>query len=945
MRAFIDPRSGTAANIITSTPMVPGTGEGNAVTLADLAVLLGRPVSEVSPEVVGDVVRRYVIDNRDVLAIDSTQLGPLHASSVTDSLWQVSAPQVREGIPVRYARLVASLNHGNLVLLGSSMWGNVGTSAQPGITADDAIRIGFAYTGGRLPEDIMWKDPALEFIPHAPAGREIAYQPGGPIGQAYGHRLAWSFGFVRPSEEGRWEVLVDAHAGEVIAFWNVIVSVEKRVKGGVYPAANTEICPSFDRCGTMQSAYPIPWADTGLAAPNDFTNSAGVFDYTSGAVTTTLRGKFYEVTVPGCGTCSNAPATSCGRDSDCPIGGVCNVLLGETVPSGGELDLGGTNAQHRCQTSGASPRNVPSARTACYAANRIAEIARGWLPNNTWLNTTAPNQFLIKAMMPIEMVCLPEGSCIERGGCNAFYDASPPPPDEPHIGFLPGRKDLLDAAEPWVCRPWGEIPSVVDHEWGHALDDNDRPGTPGNGDKSNPGEGYADIAAMYRERASCIAYGVFGTAKGADPGCGTLTSDGTGFNQKLDQDGTPPHCFDDCNGVREADYIKHVDDVPDTPLNFVCSRCLDNVGLALGPCSREVHCDAAPMDQAAWDLVARELIAAPFFYDPATALILANKLFYQGSANIGDWYECDCNGGNSSGCGAGTGYMQWLAADDDNGNILDDTPHMTAIYGAFHKHEIACSPQESASADHLTTKGRVVPPTSYIDTFLSDGVWEILEEGLEAGKSRLEHEWRFDNVLRDVPRNLVLHGWRRSNAEGDDFKFSWSNDRVTWTTIEGAVIDNARPGPIAIYPFGGPYSPTVYIRVHDTRPNGSELDRVNIDLLAIGDKIGLSNRGCSAGPTGAPTLTVTSAGPTSASLTWTAVTGAVGYWVFRGEGHAPCDTARALITNTANTSYVDAEVAPGRQYCYSVTAVGGTGSESSQCFGTTSVCQCVTVGI
>jgi fibronectin type 3 domain-containing protein len=34
--------------------------------------------------------------------------------------------------------------------------------------------------------------------------------------------------------------------------------------------------------------------------------------------------------------------------------------------------------------------------------------------------------------------------------------------------------------------------------------------------------------------------------------------------------------------------------------------------------------------------------------------------------------------------------MQFLATDDDNGNISDGTPHMAAIYAAFNRHGIAC---------------------------------------------------------------------------------------------------------------------------------------------------------------------------------------------------------------------------------------------------------------
>ncbi len=35
--------------------------------------------------------------------------------------------------------------------------------------------------------------------------------------------------------------------------------------------------------------------------------------------------------------------------------------------------------------------------------------------------------------------------------------------------------------------------------------------------------------------------------------------------------------------------------------------------------------------------------------------------------------------------------MQWLATDDDNGNLNDGTPHMTAIFNAFNRHGIACA--------------------------------------------------------------------------------------------------------------------------------------------------------------------------------------------------------------------------------------------------------------
>jgi hypothetical protein len=102
----------------------------------------------------------------------------------------------------------------------------------------------------------------------------------GPVGKGYGHRLVWSFVFSRPPDDARWETLVDAQSGEVLAFQDRNLYVDRQITGGVYPVTSTEICPTNGTCGTMQSGWPMPFADTGFAAPNNFTDSAGVYDYT-----------------------------------------------------------------------------------------------------------------------------------------------------------------------------------------------------------------------------------------------------------------------------------------------------------------------------------------------------------------------------------------------------------------------------------------------------------------------------------------------------------------------------------------------------------------------------------------------------------------------------------------------------------------------------------------
>ena len=90
---FIDPRSGTPANLISSVSMIPGDGVGNTITLPNLATRIGLSLTEVTPEAVGLAVREYVLDHLDVFAIDRRQLGTAHGVRVEEHHWEVSIPQ------------------------------------------------------------------------------------------------------------------------------------------------------------------------------------------------------------------------------------------------------------------------------------------------------------------------------------------------------------------------------------------------------------------------------------------------------------------------------------------------------------------------------------------------------------------------------------------------------------------------------------------------------------------------------------------------------------------------------------------------------------------------------------------------------------------------------------------------------------------------------------
>jgi hypothetical protein len=626
LAVFLDPRSGAATNVMGAFPLLPGDGVGNRVERAELAARLGRAVVRVDADVVAAAARRFVLEHASVLGIDAAQLGPLRASPVTDTLWQLSAPQVVNGVAVRDARLALTISHGNVVTFGTEGWGTVTIGTVPSFPAGKAVDAAFAYAGGRLMADLLPDPgPRLEIIATAPAG---AYA--GPIGDGYTHRLVWSVVFQRPPEDARWETLVDAASGEVLAFQDRNHYVTRQVTGGVYPLTNTGICPTPQTCGELQPGWPMPFADTGLPAPNNVTSTGGLLDFTGLVPTTTLSGPFVDVA------------------------DVCGPLGASSVT--GNIDLGGLNGQHDCTIGdGGGPGNTSASRSAFYELNKLAEQARGWLPTNLWLRSR------LVANVNIAQTC------------NAFWNGST-------VNFYRSGGG---------CGNTGEIAAVFDHEWGHGLDDNDAGGV-----LSNSSEGYADIAAILRLQASCVGHGF---SIGSTPGVCGLTADGTGPNRNESQVAGGLHCDLDCSGVRDADWDKHADHSPDTALGFVCSQC----GGGTGPCGRQVHCAAAPSRQAAWDLVTRDLTAPPFNLDSQTAFLVGNRIFYQGSGNIGAWHACTC-GSSSSGCGATNAYIQWLTADDDNGNLNDGTPHMTALFAAFDRHGIACSaptPVNSGCAD------------------------------------------------------------------------------------------------------------------------------------------------------------------------------------------------------------------------------------------------------
>ena len=86
VRAYIDPRSGTATNLIGAFPLLPGRGVGNRVRVDDLGTRVGYAVREVDRQVVADAALAFVRQQQGVLGIDIAQLGAVRAEPVSPDL-------------------------------------------------------------------------------------------------------------------------------------------------------------------------------------------------------------------------------------------------------------------------------------------------------------------------------------------------------------------------------------------------------------------------------------------------------------------------------------------------------------------------------------------------------------------------------------------------------------------------------------------------------------------------------------------------------------------------------------------------------------------------------------------------------------------------------------------------------------------------------------------
>ncbi len=525
-------------------------------------------------EAARNAFRNFLNDHRQELDIDPGQLSSGLVTVHGDGdVVQIHMQRVVDGIPVRGSYINGVINHGKLALYGTHRWGDVRVSRQPQLSAAAALA---SAQGFLAPHGVTgsWGKDQLLLVP------TVKDQGASEVGKGYGHRLVWQLHPSFAGDQGSWEVLVDAHTGEVLSFEDTNHYAEAKL--GVYPVTNDGIVPD----GVEQAGWPAPFDNISTTGGTITTDTGGNLNAT-GNMTSNLSGQYVRIN------------DNCGAIS---------------LTQSGGIDFG-TSGGTDCVTPGfGGAGNTHASRTGFYELNRIKEMARGQLPGNSWLQQQLTSNMNI------------------NNTCNAFWNGST-------VNFYRSGGG---------CFNTGEIAGVFDHEWGHGMDANDA--SPGIASPS--GEGVADIYTALRLNDSCI---------------------GRNFRSTVCSGNGDP-CLT-CTGVRDIDYLKRASGQP------------HDYSWSNANCGGSVHCVGGVYSEAVWSLWKRELTGAPYNLDNNTAHEVVNRLTFIGAGATGTWFS---GGPPFGGCSSSSGYMNYLAADDDNGNLNDGTPHMTAIFNAFNDQEIAC---------------------------------------------------------------------------------------------------------------------------------------------------------------------------------------------------------------------------------------------------------------
>jgi hypothetical protein len=368
----------------------------------------------------------------------------------------------------------------------------------------------------------------------------------------------------------------------------------------------------FPRTSAGAAELVVPFVDTLISnGSGKTTDLGGNYAYAPGIAATGLAGTNMKLN------------DNCGAPNGSVSGGDGSISLGTST---------GTDC-----TFSTAAHVTRSGRNAFYHLNNVRRMGMKWMPG---FNASGVSWMGGNVTLNVNI----------SDTCNAYWDGSA-------VNFFKSGGG---------CANTGEISDVMQHEWGHGLDQNTKSGSVGDSAK---GEAVADTVALLMTHDSCVGPGFFQSGSG----------------------GETTYCP---SGVRDLARVI-------TAAN-IASNCQKYPQCA-GALGYECHCESHILSGAHWKLA--QLFVSR--YGAEEGWNRFEKGYLHALPSITAYMP------NT----AGNAYDAWMTADDDNGNLTDGTPNADIIFQAFNAQGIAgtqrpqstpvCTPPAAPTATATAGVGKV----------------------------------------------------------------------------------------------------------------------------------------------------------------------------------------------------------------------------------------------
>ncbi len=640
--------------------------------------------------------RQFLTDNQEFLKVDPGALQiDLDSSGTVEAAtgkYRLVFQNTYQGIPILDSYVSMFISHGNMILYGAEHIDKINIRTVPALSRRDAVlrlgqSLGLADGDVRLDHAadlfITLLESQLSKTARSAYASSIPADPAfysGPVGQGYEPRLVYKIQFHIPDDSRSLVALLDANTGELMDLFdqNRYQSNTGNVKGAIYTRGPVSTVGFVNSGSTQAPEYIVPFdrfsVVNGSTTVN--TNPGGIFNLNGlnpGGFLATISGFQARVIEYGSPAC---PAPQGPADTS------------------GSIFFPPSHDDGRCSTNAGSPAAgnglaTHGALNGWFHANFAITHAQKFLSNfNPQLTAFFNTPFYIIV-----------NNNVTLGGCDASWSLGCR-----GLGF-PECMNLGSCGPSSEENNQADEPDTMSHEYGHALDYHTKPGgTPFNDDRGKE-EGLADIDAWLNTHRTCLSpgdgfgsyappYGSF--FKGLPIGDLCNTSGFPLEPQALWQTGVRDYnvfiCHDNGSGACPAGTTGRLQS------NDSANACGTTGASCTGSLGYECHCEGHTTSGSVIDLF--KLLVTRYGTNQAWYMI--ERLYYLALPGITGAYATS---------GAASTYANFLAVDDDDGNLANGTPNGDLIYQAFRAHGTEGTAYPRGQANCTTAPGPTSPAT------------------------------------------------------------------------------------------------------------------------------------------------------------------------------------------------------------------------------------------